>query len=386
MLREKIRLLKFVTCFNIGGTERQVTYLARSLDPERFELHLACLRRTGELLPEIESCCNPVEFGTNRLTSWRTLRQQLRLARYLRKHRIQIVHPYGFYANVFAIPPARLAGCKTIASIRDTGDHLTRPQKIALRAVCRLADCVLANSEAIRQQLLSEQYRAARLAVIPNGIDLSRFWNPRRSPGLRASLGIPSESPLVMVLSRLTPLKGIEYFLKAAVAVGRHLECARFLIAGDGPCRAELEAFAKKQGLNGRVIFTGFRVDVPEILAETDVSVLPSLSEGLSNTLLESMAAGAAVIATSVGGNVEVVEHGVTGLLVPPKDPEALAEAIVRLLENPELARGMAEAGRQRVFERFSAERMVTQTERLYASLLASAGEDGETPLCARAA
>src|SRR5256886_4183628 len=142
----------------------------------------------------------------------------------------------------------------------------------------------------------------------------------------------------------------------------------------DSPYKRELEGYAVQLGLGERVVFAGFRLDVPEILAEVAVSVLPSLSEGLSNVLLESMAAGAPVVATRVGGNPEVVEDGETGLLVPPRDPAALAQAICRLLDSPELASRFGQAGRERVIKSFSLERMVQKTESLYLDLLNRAG------------
>ena len=129
-------------------------------------------------------------------------------------------------------------------------------------------------------------------------------------------------------------------------------------------------------GIGGRVVFTGFRLDVPELLSEVAISVLPSLSEALPNVVLESMAAGVPVVATRVGGNPEVVEEGVTGLLVPPQDPAALAKAICRLLENPELASRYGRAGKQRIAEQFSLERMVRQTETLYLDLIRKARSD----------
>src|SRR5439155_1397923 len=150
---------------------------------------------------------------------------------------------------------------------------------------------------------------------------------------------------------------------------------ARFLVLGDcSPAtngyKEELLSHAIRLGLRDRVVFTGFRDDVADVLSEVAVSVLPSLSEGLSNALLESMAMGVPVVATRVGGNPEAVEEDVTGLLVPPRDPAALAEAICRLLENHRLASRFIQAGRQRVVERFSLERMVQETERLYLKLL----------------
>jgi glycosyltransferase involved in cell wall biosynthesis len=133
--------------------------------------------------------------------------------------------------------------------------------------------------------------------------------------------------------------------------------------------RAELEALARRLGLEGRIVFTGFRLDVPDLLSEVTVSVLPSLSEGLSNTILESMAAGVPVVATTAGGNPEAVEHRVTGLLVPPRDAGSLTAAITALLENPDLARTLGGAGRRRVAEHFSLDVMVARTERLYEEL-----------------
>jgi glycosyltransferase involved in cell wall biosynthesis len=369
MQSEAIKLLEFVTCFNIGGTERQVTTLARGIDPCVFDLHLACLRRTGELLPEIARWA-PSEFKLASLWGPRAMREQFRFAGYVKHNDIQILHSYGFYANAFAVPPARLAGAPIIvASIRDNGDLLTPPQRLLQRTVCRLADCILANSESVRRRLMGEGYDPKKLALITNGIDLSRF--PESGGGrLRRELGLDRGARMVAVISRLAPLKGVEHFLQAAAALAGRFPDVMFLIIGDGNCRKNLEEQVVRLGISGRVIFTGFRIDIPDVLRELAVSVLPSLSESLSNTLLESMAAGVPVVATRAGGNAEAVEDGVTGLLAPPADAPALARAIALLLENPAMARSFGEAGRRRVAERFSTQRMVRETEQLYLRLL----------------
>jgi L-malate glycosyltransferase len=392
MQQNRIKLLKFVANFGIGGTERQVVNLVRALDPFRFELHLACLRRWGELLDELQSGRAPAaEYKISRLYNHTALAQQFRFARNIRHHRIQIVHTYGFYPNVFAIPTARMAGVPVIvASIRDTGIYLTPIQKRVQKMICRLADCILVNAEAVRQWLITEGYPRERIFVIRNGVDLSRFTGKHNGNPIRAELGLPPRAPLVAVLSRIYQMKGMEYFLESAAIVARRVPEARFLIVGsaftmkegkaieDLALRRELEDRAVRLGLNGKVIFTGFRLDVPEVLSEVSVSVLPSLSEGLSNSLLEAMATGIPVVATRVGGNPEVVEEGVTGLLVPPRDPGALADAIYCILEKRELASRFGQAGRQRVVERFSLERMVRETERLYLSLLQSGSRNRE--------
>lgn len=377
----RIRLLKFLTCFAVGGTEQQVVNLGKALDPSLFELRLACLWRWGDLLKEVEANRIPVlEYKIKSLFYPGTFKEQCKFAGHLRRHRIQILHTYSFYPNVFAIPAARLAGVPvTVASIRDTGELWTPLQRRAQKIMCRLANRVVVNSEAIKQRLIAEGYPPQQITVIPNGIACSRFQRNGRGAIMRRELGLSLHAPLVVVLSRLTRTKGLEYFLEAAALVAGHRPEARFLIVGDVPpgqevaYRDELERSTLRLGLTQRVIFTGFRLDVPELLAEASVSVLPSLSEGLSNVLLESMAAGVPVVATRVGGNSEAVEDGVTGLLVPSRDPSALAQAICRFLEDPRLASRFGQAGRERVVERFSLERMVQATERLYQQLLSEA-------------
>jgi glycosyltransferase involved in cell wall biosynthesis len=371
----RIRLVEFLTNFKFGGTERQVVNLVRALDRSRFDMHVACLGRYGEFLEDVEGCSVPVtEYPIRRLYGPTTLRRQAAFARYLRQHAVQVVHSFGFYANVFGVPAARAAGVPVVlASIRDTGDHLSPARKLVQRQVCRLADRVLVNAEAVRRSLISEGYAPYKIVRIPNGIDISPFQAYRRRAGLRQELGVPEGVPVVAVLSRLNELKGVEYFLKAAAAVHSRLPDTHFLLVGDSAADAVgetykrgLEAQAARMGLARRVIFTGFRSDIPELLAEVSVSVLPSLSEGLSNALLETMAAGVPVVATNVGGNPEIVEDGVTGLLVPPRDAYALAGAMLRLMASPELQTRLGWAGRRLVSRQFSLEQMARRTESLY--------------------
>src|SRR5579863_1668017 len=372
----RIKLLKMLTSFHIGGTERQVANLTLRIDLSRFDLHLACLRYSGQLLEELKSLAVPrPEFRIGSFYSPKTFWQGMRFAQYIRKNRIQIVHSYGFYSNVFAIPAARLAGTAiVVASIRDTGDVLTPAQRQVQRIICKAADCVLVNAEASREALVKEGYAPCKIVVIRNGIMLSKFGKRQNGGLLRRELGLPLSAPLVMVSSRLNQMKGIQYFLDAAVILAARFPEARFLVVGDGESRTELEEYGGRGGLGRRVVFTGFRSDVPELLSEAQVSVLPSLSEGLSNALLESMAAGVPVVATRVGGNPEVIEDGVTGLLVPLRDSAALAGAVGRVLEDKDLAAAFAQAGIRRVAELFSMERSVRETEHLYEQLVEANG------------
>lgn len=378
----RVRLLKFVTAFASGGTERQFVNLAVGLDRERFDVRFGCLKRFGQLIDELDARQIAVDEypirSFYRPSAWAA---QCRLARDLRAAQVDIVHAYNFYGNVFAVPAARLAGVPVVvASIRDMGVYLDAAQRRVQRWACRFADRILVNAGAIKRWLVQDGYDGDRIDVIPNGIDLRRFSEPSPDASTRRSLGLADDAPLVLVVSRLVPRKGIEHFLEAASRVGSRVPDARFVIVGEPAAPAgdaspgylaELERHADRVGVRGKVIFTGLRRDVASLMAEATVSVLPSLSEGLSNVLLESMATGAPVVATRVGGAPDVVQDGTTGLLVPPGSPAELARAILTMIEQPRLAARLGAAGRRVVAARFSIDRMVEATERAYLSLLA---------------
>jgi glycosyltransferase involved in cell wall biosynthesis len=371
----RINLLEFLSVAGVGGTEIQVMNLIERLDRSRFALRFACFKRHGKFLAPVEARGIPItEYPIKRLYSIRALKELRRLSGEIRRHDVDIVHSYNFYGNVFAVPAARLARAPVVvASIRNMGEMRAPLQRVQ-RHVCRLADCVLTNADAIRRWLISEGYDEAKITVIRNGIDVSRFrCTPDGGKRFRQEVALSPDTPLVAVLARLDPVKGIEYFLEAAAIVATRVPRARFAVVGESFFRAyrnELEAAAVRLGLAGRLVFTGGRTDVPDVLSQVAVSVLPSISEGLSNAVLESMAAGVPVVATRIGGTPEAVEDGETGLLVPPRDAAALACAICLLLEDRELATRLGGAARQRVTEQFGMERMVRETENLYLRLL----------------
>lgn len=382
--QETIRVLKFVTGFFTGGTELQVLKLAQGMDRRKFELSFSCLEKDGNHLGAYEALGAPIsEFPIKRLYHPRTFLQQRRFAALLRSQKTQILHSYNFYANVFAVPAGRLAGVPVVlASVRDRGVYLTPAQKKLQRWVLGLADRILVNADSIRDWLVEQGLVEDRISVIRNGVDLSRYPEAPAHTGVRRTLGIPDSAPIVLLMARLNPLKGIEEFIRAAAMVNERHPEARFLIVGaafrstDGVIaesfeyRDELMQLAESLGMAGRIIFTGHRTDTPDLLAEADISVLPSHSEGLSNTLLESMAAGVPAIATDVGGNPELVREGVNGKLVPVKSPECLARAIGGLLANPEERKKLGDQARVMARDEFSLSGMVDRTERLYRSQL----------------
>jgi len=370
------RVLNVVPTLMCGGTENQFMALTRMLDRTRFDVEFACLRRWGPFVEELAEQRIPLtEYQVATFCSVNALAQQARLARHIARRRVQIVHAYNFYGNVFAIPPARLVAPVVIASIRDCAPYLTAMQKRVQRYACQFADRILVNADAVKDWLVKDGYDPSTITVIRNGVDLSRFDATPEPGRLRRELGLPDGTPLVAVVSRLTRLKGLEHFLEAAAAMRASVPDVRFLVVGetspmDRPYLGELQQYAERLGVADRVIFTGLRTDVPTLLASVDVAVMPSLNEALSNVLLESMAAGAPTVATRVGGTPEALVDGVTGLLVPPADTTALAAAIVRLLNDAPLAAHLGRAARQRIADAFSVKRMVRATEDVYLELL----------------
>ena len=374
---ERIRVLKVVPTLRYGGTERQFMTLSASLDPGRFEVNLACLRPGGGLAAEAVRHGLPVDtYDIGPFHSARTLALQTRFARDVARRRIDVVHAYNFYGNVFAVPPARLAGAPVVlTSIRDCGPYLTPMQLRVQRLMCRAATRVVVNAGAVRAWVVADGYDARRIVVLPNGVDLERFRAHSDAAAVRDSLGFSRYAPLVTVVSRVTRLKGLEEFICAASMLSETHPRARFVVAGepapDDECYlASLRRLAARLGVDDRVVFAGLRHDVPALLGASTIAVMPSLNEALPNALLEAMAAGAPTVATRVGGTPEAMTNGETGLLVPPGDATALSAAMSRMLDEPVMAAAFGCAARRRIEERFSLERMVSDTEQLYVELL----------------
>jgi glycosyltransferase involved in cell wall biosynthesis len=229
----------------------------------------------------------------------------------------------------------------------------------------RQVDCFICASEAIRRILIGDGIPEARAVTVHEGIDLGHVDAAPRAR-LHEEFWLPHEAPIVGNVAALVPHKGQRHLIEAAALVVRQVPDARFVIAGEGELRPALERQIKEHRLEKHVLLTGFRPDVLSLHKSFDIFVLSSTTEGLGTSLLDAMACGKPVVATTAGGIPEVVLDGVTGRLVPPKDHEALADAIVTLLKDGALRKEFGEAGLARVRERYSAERMVQDTLRVY--------------------
>jgi L-malate glycosyltransferase len=229
----------------------------------------------------------------------------------------------------------------------------------------RQVDCFICASSAIRDLLLSDGVPAARAFTVHEGIDVDRVAAAPPA-NLHEELWLPHDAPIVGNVAALVPHKGQRHLVEAAALVVRQVPDARFVIAGAGELKESLERQIKEHHLEKHVLLAGFRPDVLSLHKAFDLFVMSSVTEGLGTSLLDAMAAGKSIVATKTGGIPEVVVDGETGILVPPRDHQAMADAIVRLLTDAALRQRMGEAGLRRVRQQFSAERMVQNTLRVY--------------------
>ena len=297
----------------------------------------------------------------------------------MRKENIHIVHSQGGRAEFFARMAAKLAKIPKVVStvaMPVEGYDVSPIRKAAYvafdRFTERFVDKFIVVSEALRRTLIERhKIPPEKVIRIYNGIELDKYDPELYSrEKVRKELRIGLDEPLVGAIGRLVWQKGFPFFIRAASYVLRTIPNAKFLLVGDGPLRSELERMVSDLGMTEDFIFTGFREDIPEVLAALDVLVLSSLKEGLPMILLEGMAMAKPVVATQIEGISEVVEHGKTGILVPPEDPQALAEGIIALLRDEDKARRMGQAGRKRVEEKFSVDEMVRRTQGVYESMV----------------
>jgi glycosyltransferase involved in cell wall biosynthesis len=360
------RVLLLGDTLNLGGTEGQFAEVACGLDRSRWDLHVSCVRAEGPLRVRLEAVgLQPWSLGPSSFKSPGLAVAILHLAGYLRRHAVRLVHCFDFYSNIVGVPAARLARTPAvIASQRDMGDLRSRSQQSIHSIALGLATHILVNSEAIAARLThTRAARHNRLGVVPNGVDLTRF-------GPMAPPSNSSELMTVATLANLRPEKGLVQLVEAAAIVRRRAPRARFVIWGDGPLRSDLEAHIRTLGLTGSVEMRGATREPAEVLKQCQIFVLPSLSEACSNVVLEAMATGLPVVATRVGGTPALVDDRRTGLLVPPDNALALAQAILRLLEAPAIATEMGAQGRARALAEFGMDRMHERIDSFYCRAL----------------
>ncbi len=371
------RLLFVIDNLRPGGAQKALIATVRALRQTQATAAVWRLGGTSEIEAEFDALGVPVFGGGKGLGA--VLCGPPALLRYLKRGRIDLVQTLLFHSDVAGRAISRLARTREgqrrrpaiVSSVRASNVRNRRWQFALARLTAPLADAFTAVSErSLDFAARHEGVDKARATVIPNGIDLAHWRDLPERAEARRRLGLDPDAFVVGTVGRLHEQKGHRYLLAAAKRVLAERPDTVFVIAGYGPLRDHLERMAKELGVAQQVQFLGFRRDVPTILAATDVFALPSLWEGMSNAILEAMAAARPVIATEVDGNVEQVVDGETGLLVPAADVEALAEALLRLAADPAAARAMGAAGRRRVETTFTIDRMTDAYLDIYARLL----------------
>jgi glycosyltransferase involved in cell wall biosynthesis len=362
-----IPVLLMVRELNLGGTERQTAEIAKALDRSRFDPRVGCFRPSGLRADELRAAAVPiVHFPVPSLAS---VKGALQIAAYIREQKIRLVHTFDTPANLYGVPAARLAASALVVSSQRV-DRALWPalERHALRVTDHMVDGIVVNCEFLRRHLRDEEKVSPGLIhLCYNGIDTSVFQPIKgaRPDALRSA-------PLVVgVVCSLRPEKGLHTLLDAFAAV-RELEPGmKLAIVGSGPCLADLQDRARALGILPDCVFEPGTPRVADWLHAIDVFVLPSLSEALSNSLMEAMACGCCVAASRVGGNPELVAHGETGMLFEPRDVAGLAGVLRLLVRNPALRGQLASNAASLIHSRFSLQAAARRMGEIYSALLA---------------
>ncbi len=355
-MSEPVPILLMARELGLGGTERQLTEIARALDRKQFTPHVGCLHAEGLRGAELEAAGVPiVRFPMQSLYRPSAIGAARQMGRYLKQHRIQLVHTFDVPMNLFGVPVARAYRTPVVLSSQRAFRDLTPGMhRRLLRVTDHLVDGIVVNCEALRQHLIGdERVPAKRIHVCYNGIDTAAFQPGQRTGGNPVTIG---------VVCALRPEKGLPTLVEAFAQVPG----TQLVMVGSGPMLPELQRQAAALGVLDRCHFEPTTNRVADWLRKIDVFVLPSLSEALSNSLMEAMSCGCAVTASSTGGNIELIQSNITGLLFPPGDAAALAVNLRTLARNESLRMRLAANASRFIREGFSLERSAARMAEIY--------------------
>ncbi len=366
-------VLLMVRQLGLGGSERQLTEIARALDRSQFEPHVACFHPSGLRAAELEAAGVPVLcLELRSFLSFSALAAFGHLSEYIHRHGIRLVHTFDSPTNIYVPPAVRFCSSAVILTSQRAHRQLTPPGgRQLLRLNDRIVDGIVVNCEFLRRHLIEDEKVPRSLVhLCYNGLD-TRVFYPAQPESRPAAL--QDASIVVGVVCALRPEKGLDTLISAFARIHSQRSGLKLAIIGSGPCREALEAQARSLGIDRDCLFQPGTADVAYWLRLIDIFVLPSRSEALSNSIMEAMACGCSVIASGVGGNPELVAHRERGLLFRAGDADELAAALRLLLENEPLRRRLAAAGRDFIRENFSLEASARRMEAIYSSMLADA-------------
>ncbi|MCU1385899.1 MAG: hypothetical protein JWL71_4596 [Acidobacteria bacterium] len=372
MTASRARVVYLAHAFSVGGAEEMVLNLVKHL-PERFEPMACCIHEAGPIGDEIRKTGTPVAvLGLN--PGLRRPFDVSGIRAYLRETRPQIVHTFLLTASLYGRLAAILEHVPIVIGTEvNIYERKKKHHAMAERLLMAGTDRVVVSAASVRDFYIDQVHAdPAKVDVIYNAVDFAQAQSVTPRAAMRAALGVPADAPVAGVIARLTEQKG-HRFLFEAMAATAALSPLHLLVIGGGELQQDLVARAGALGISARVHFLGPRRDLGDLLGAIDLFVMPSLWEGLPLSLVLAMGAGVAAVATAVAGIPEVVDHGRTGLLVPPADAAALGAAIARVVADPEFRHRIADAGRASVLPRFGIDKYVESITQLYDRLLEQA-------------
>lgn len=356
-----------------AGTEGQFWLLFRNLSRERIDPAILLLRPSAFLAENVAPSRLRV-LNVYRLLSLRSIAKVIGAVLWARRSAFQVAHIFFNDSSIVFPIPLRVAGIKVIVSRRDLGFWYTSSNLRLLRLAGKLVHRVVANCEAVRDVVIrKEKVSADRVDVVYNGLIRSP---DRASIAAREDYSLPESARLVVIVANLRPIKRIDTAVEMLARVQATSDAHLLVVGEDRPAngrdslQAELQEQARRLGVSDKLHFLGKMPDPTPIVAMSDVCVLCSESEGLSNTVIEYMLAGKPIVCTDVGGNAELIEEGRTGYLVPVGDVDALTRAVADLLTTKERALSFGERARERALAMFSSRAMVEKQTRIYESLV----------------
>ncbi len=379
-VHSSIRVLFIIdSIWGVGGAEMCLLRMVKQLGDLGCECRVLTFNSNDEAIPfRNQFPCEVIHWQLETLRGFTAFRIGMRLRELVRREKIDIVHTFFHTSDLWAGPLAKLSGAKIlISSRRDMGFRRGPLDHVAYRVLRSCYDQVHAVSEQVRQYVIdTDGLDPARTLTVHNGVEETVTLRQHETDELRRLIPARPDQPIVTCVANLRRVKGIDVLIHAAALVKKSFPTAHFVVAGGFGANENLDysqdsvRLSKSLGLESTMTFIGQTTAVPELLQLSDIFVLPSRTEGLSNALLEAMSSGLACVATSVGGNPEVVVDGQTGFIVPSDNPAQLASRILYLLENPEERAKMGALGRLRVRNEFSSESMTRQVRASYDDLL----------------
>lgn len=357
-----------------GGPETLIIHISRFIDRDRFPLTVATLgpdeNHTSPFIEAVRDNGIPVVVIPAKHRFDHTCIGSLGAV--IRNNGIDVLHTHDHRTNLIGYRAAKRLGTRTVATIHQPMRRhwWLKHFEILDERIVRRLDRLLPVAEAVKRDIVERRVAPANMVTtVLNGIDVATFDTPGNGERIRKELGIPPEAILGITMGRLSDDKGLPSLLRALHDVTRRRDDIYWLIAGKGPLDQELRRSATQLGLNERVRFLGFRTDLPDLFAASDMLVIASTSEGCSVVALESMASGLPLVATAVGGTPEIVVHGETGFIIQPRRPEQIVESVLTLASDVERRESMGRRAAERVREHFTAQRMVQDFENVYADV-----------------